>query len=215
MISHRERFHLGLIVLHSLSALKWNTFSPCDFQCFSNKWILREFDADRICWNRNWNSGEIHNIVMMTTVCYCFASCFEHATWFAFIVIHIKIFMDPVWCFFLPSSITDDATTKKKTVKRSLVSYHSEEKAKTFFIALMCFFCRMRVEVGKKMLPIFIVSNFFCPRIMNAFEKSSFSFSAQNFLSKKKKLSGEEKNYELLLAPPCFFRSVSRERLKI
>lgn len=100
MISHQERFHLGLIVLHSLSALTWNTFSPCDFQCFSIKWILREFDADRICWNRNWNSGEIHNIVMMTTVCYCFASCFEHATWLAVIVIHIKIFVDPVWCIF-------------------------------------------------------------------------------------------------------------------
>lgn len=98
---------------------------------------------------------------------------------------------------------------QKKTVKRSLVSYHSEKKQKkTFFIALMCFFAKRGWKWKKNCYP-FLYSVIFFPSIMNAFEKKAH-FPSQHrifFLSKKrkKKFKRRRKKLRIVVAIPCFF----------
>lgn len=76
-VVHCARWGWKCFVLSALS--DENTFCHVIPQCFMtlNK-FLREF----WCWSHLLKSKLKHNsIVMMTIVCYCFASCFVHATW--------------------------------------------------------------------------------------------------------------------------------------
>lgn len=139
---------------------------------------------------------------MMTTVCYCFASCASSMPHASLEMTHVHFIFR---MFFFFALMTDDAMCKntvRRFLSRVLIIPKAKKKRKTIFYRANVFLRGVRRVEGRNSLP----SNFFCLYNESA-RKSSFSFSTIIFYQKNGK---RRKNYELLLPfrffPLCFSR---------
>lgn len=137
-------------------------------------------------WNRNWNSGEINNIVM-TTVCYCFAYCFCNMPHDSFSLEWI------IWNFACGIAIIFlfSSDWGRNIQKRSSSLINPSNKAENiFFIPLMCFFWTRAGKEKKLLLEVI-----FCVHNEKNWKKAHFPSQHNIFIKKMRR----KKNYQSLL----------------